>query len=258
VDPTVCAQCAKDCGDEELPRIANLPVCEKCDDYFRNRPYPTWLKVSFAVFLALAIAAFVYNLRYFLGYVDIVRAGHAMDRGQTEQALKYYATASDRLPEIPELAVYKAQQLASEEKFDEAETILQKAQPHAAPQLRDGFRTVELDIQLASAFAHRDYDKFLAVANQLYNVRPKDPMNVASLASAYACKYATTGNKEFKDQAEIFLALAKEQSSSNPHEKDAFEDLENRIQHRLATREILSPEQFKERFPNGWKPEIGK
>jgi hypothetical protein len=29
----------------------------------------------------------------------------------------------------------------------------------------------------------------------------------------------------------------------------------SRIQHRLATREILSGKEFEQRFPEGWKPE---
>src|SRR6187549_2880803 len=50
VDPTVCAECSKDCGDQELSTIANLPVCEACDNRFRNRPFPSWLKISFVAF----------------------------------------------------------------------------------------------------------------------------------------------------------------------------------------------------------------
>ena len=47
VDSTVCAQCGTDDGEAELPTLANVPLCSSCERYFRNRPYPAWLKLSF-------------------------------------------------------------------------------------------------------------------------------------------------------------------------------------------------------------------
>src|SRR5262245_41677490 len=48
VDPTVCVHCQADNGHDNWPEIAGLPACTKCEELFRNRPYPTWLKASFA------------------------------------------------------------------------------------------------------------------------------------------------------------------------------------------------------------------
>jgi tetratricopeptide (TPR) repeat protein len=255
VDPTVCAQCAKDCGEQELPRIANLPVCENCDHLLRHRPFPTWLKASFTVFLCVAVAAFVYNMRYFLAYVDIVRANHAMDSGRFEQGVRFFSAAADRVPDLPELAIFKAQQLAKDDRFDEAMAVIEKSKPKASPPLRAAFQQVELGVQTGQAFHRHDYDAFLNASQQLMKIRPQDPNAIAAVASAYACKYATTGDEKFREEARRYLTQAREHAGDANHELDEYE---NRIFHRLATRDIISQAQFRERFPNGWKPEDGK
>jgi tetratricopeptide (TPR) repeat protein len=256
VDPTVCAQCAKDCGDEELPRIANLPVCKECDHLFRHRPFPTWLKVSFAAFLSVAVAAFVYNLRFFLAYVDIVHANHELKGGKVEQGVAHYAAAAERIPEIPELAVFpnlfRAEKLSSEDKYDEAMALIQKSRPHAPPDMRRMFDEAELHVQLGRAFDRKDYDAFLNIAQQMNNLAPDKFNTLGALASAYACKYAVTGDAQFRDQANQYLQRAKAGTGADA---EVVKDFEDRIQYRLQKREILSRKEFKERFPNGWKPE---
>jgi hypothetical protein len=259
VDPTVCAQCAKDGGSEELPRIANLPVCETCDELFRNRPFPTWLKVSFAVFLCVAVGAFVYNMRFFLAYVDLVRGNRALENQQVDKGVTLLAAAAERVPEIPELAtipnLFKAGQLIKEEKNREALTLLEKTHLPPKSELESTYRDVELEAQLGLAFQERNFDRFLEHSQQLLAKHPNECSALGGAASAYACKYAETGDAQYRTQALSYWDQAKKQAGEH---KDLVEDFENRLQHRLQTREIISRKEFAERYPNGWKPEEKK
>jgi hypothetical protein len=256
VDPTICVHCAADAGQEEWPTVANLPACTKCENFFRNRPYPTWLKISFAVFMCVAVAAFVYNLRFFLAYVDIVRGNHAMEHGQIEQGVAHLASAAGRLPEIPELAtipnLFEAARLVNEEKDKEALALIEKTRLSPKSHMQEMYREVEQQARMGVAFERRDYDGFLDISQQLLKLHPDQASALAAVASAYACKYAVTGDAQFRDQAIQYWERAKAQAGTRI---DMFGDFENRFQYRLQTREILSRQQFKERFPNGWKPE---
>ena len=104
IDPTICAHCGADGGSTEWPKIADLPACSKCEGVFRNWPYPRWLKIAFAVFLCMAVAAFIYNLRFFLAYVDLLKGQRAVDAGNVELGMSYFTLAADRLPEVKELS----------------------------------------------------------------------------------------------------------------------------------------------------------
>ncbi len=255
VDPTICVHCSADGGQEEWPTVANLPACTKCENFIRNRPYPGWLKISFVVFMCVAVAAFVYNMRFFLAYVEIVQANHALKEGRIQDVIKHYAAAGDRMPEVPELAIYKAQQLASEDKDDEATAIIRKWQGKMPPHLRESFHEVELNVQMSQAFDRHDYDAFLDLAQQLVRSHPDDSSYLASVASAYACKYAKTGDAKFRDEAKQTLDQAREHAGN---QMDEFKEYESRILYRLQTREIITEKQFHEKFPNGWKPEGDK
>jgi len=261
VDPTVCVHCSADAGKEEWPTVAGLPACTACENRFRNRPYPTWLKISFVVFMCVAAAAFVYNLRFFLAYMDIVKGNHAMEARNVERAIFYFGSASDRLPEMPELAVlpniYKAHQLSQDEKYAEALATLDKSRRYAPPYMKGMIREVELSVQMGQSFDAHNYDAFLEAAQELLKLRPDEPSVIGSIASAYACKYASSGDASDHDQAMQYLAQAKAKARGDA-EAEAFNEYENRILHRLKTREILSPHEFKKRYPNGWKPEEGK
>jgi len=259
LDPTVCIHCSSDQGQADWPTLAGLPTCAKCEDFFRNRPYPGWLKVSFVVFLCVAIGAFVYNLRYFRAYVELLQAGRAMEAGDIPKATQLYESASVRLPEIPELSVmpsiFNAQRLIAENKNQEALDLLGKSRPHAPPDMQDVYRQIELAAQVGLAFDRKDYDAFLAHSKEAAALEPNEAMIVGSIASAYACKYAATGDPKFKELSQQELARAKDLARASG---DDFTEYETRIRHRLETREIITREQFNERFPSGWKPKEGK
>lgn len=256
VDPTVCAQCAKDFGDQQLPQIANMPVCEKCDDFIRNRPFPTWLKVSFAAFLLVAVAAFVYNMRFFLAYVDLVRGNHALEAQQVDRGVTLLAAAAERVPEVPELAIipnlFKAGQLIKDEKDTKALALLEQTRVPPKSGLGAMRRDVELQARLRLALQERHFDQFLELAQQLVALHPDESNALGAAASAYACKYAVTGDAQYRAQALDYWDRAKKEAGD---QQEAMDEFESRLQHRLETREIPSRKRFMERYPNGWKSE---
>jgi hypothetical protein len=256
VDPTVCANCAADNGTDAWSTIAALPVCGTCSDFFRNRPFPNWLKLSFVVFLAVAVAAFVYNWRYFKAYVEVIQGGHALERGDIAMGVILLDSAARRVPDVPELAVFpnlfKAQQLVSEDRCEEALALLQESEPFVPDEWSDPYRQTRIYAEMGIAFDNQDYDTFLERAQAIAGEFPGEAVPLASVASAYACKYASTGDPAFREQSLQHLERARELTGQ---EDEHFPEYENRIQHRLHTREIITRDEFNQRFPNGWKPE---
>jgi hypothetical protein len=115
-----------------------------------------------------------------------------------------------------------------------------------ATTLREG----EIQAEIGIAFRKKDYDGFLSLAQEMEKLEPNSLTAVCDVASALACKYAVSGNAAFRDQSLQYLNKAK--GLAGPREKD-FAEYENRIQHRLATRKVITGKEFKEQFPNGWK-----
>ncbi|HWA99751.1 MAG TPA: hypothetical protein VG713_14710, partial [Pirellulales bacterium] len=98
-DPTVCAQCGHDNGSDELPTIAQMPVCPACEQTLRNRAFPAWVKLSLATILVLAVVAMGKNLRFFQGYVAAAKAGTAAAHGDLDRAASLYGSALAAVPE---------------------------------------------------------------------------------------------------------------------------------------------------------------
>jgi hypothetical protein len=78
---------------------------------------------------------------------------------------------------------------------------------------------------------------------------PNEAQAVAGLASAYACKYAATGNEKFRKES--LKRLDQARRLAGPKSLPMQEYVE-RIQHRLDTRQILTREEFAKRFPSGY------
>lgn len=64
-DPTVCAFCKADQGSEELPRLAGQPACRACTTRLRSRPFPLWLRLSFAGLVVLCALSLVRGVPLF-------------------------------------------------------------------------------------------------------------------------------------------------------------------------------------------------
>lgn len=250
-DRTVCVNCGKDNGSIELPIMAGQPVCEQCMAYFKNRPYPPWIKLAMAGLAAIVVFSFIWNWRFVQAYVDVKSAVHATD---ANQASKLFLSAAAKVPEakwLSTMAIYfDGIQMLMEEESAEALKLFNfcKANSPSTPALDDVIATAEIGV----AFDNKDYDKFLSLAIQKQDKHPDDTSAVAGVASAYACKYAVTGDEQFKQQSLDFLKKSQTMSEKQGALK-RFEEYEDRILYRLETREIISRKEFNQKFPNGWK-----
>ena len=98
-----------------------------------------------------------------------------------------------------------------------------------------------------AAFERKDYDRFLALAQEVFANKP-DATNAATIASAWACKYAVSGNAQFKDEAEDSLLQAQRMAQSDAEEVKALEEYLPRIRHRIESREIITKQEYDKRF----------
>lgn len=242
-DPTICRECQHDNGTEDLQRVAGVPLCGNCDQKYRSRPFPTWLKLSFAAVVMLAIIAFVRNERFYRAYVQKVEAKRAMQRGDFDAHVTLIQTAAALVPEDRDLSVAatlaQAMQFMQQDRAAEALPLLRQIQQQvpADPTIK---RFV-LIADAAAAFDRKDYDHFLAVEQEQMALVPNEPSAVAGVASAFACKYAVTGNPEFKQQALELLEKAKKLA---PPGSPEFADYEARIRFRIDTRRIISKKEY--------------
>jgi hypothetical protein len=112
-----------------------------------------------------------------------------------------------------------------------------------------------MDAKVGVAFDQGDYDQFLQLAIEMEAKHKDDPVYVEQLASAYACKYAETQDEQYKTKSLAALDRSKTLISSKPEYQAFYAEYEQRILHRLHTREIISRSEFQKRYPNGWAEE---
>jgi len=254
-DPTVCGFCQADGGAEEwAQQVAGVPACLDCEQYLRRRPFPGWVKLAFAVLVMLAVISVVHNWHFVLAHVENLQARRAFKEGDVARGMALMESAAERVPEIPEMAaianIMRAQRLMAEEKSAEAVALLRGSIGAAPPPLQAFHARALLNAEMAVAFDQKDYDTFLDKSKEFLKRVPDDPMSAGSVASAYACKYIVTGNDAFKQEALGYLEKAR--GLAKGHDP-AWRDYEERLQHRLETKEIISQQEFRKRFPQGWK-----
>ena len=103
-----------------------------------------------------------------------------------------------------------------------------------------------------AAFEQKNYDRFLSLAQQVFATSP-NATNAATIASAWACKYAVSGDVQFKDEAEQFLLKAQEMAQSDAEEKKQMEDYVPRIRYRIDSRQIITTQEYNKRFRSNEK-----
>ena len=47
-DPTICARCGTDGGEQKYDVFLNMPICQTCNNEMVNYRYPDWVKAFFA------------------------------------------------------------------------------------------------------------------------------------------------------------------------------------------------------------------
>jgi hypothetical protein len=285
-DPTVCAACGKDCVMVELAKVAGLPVCPTCEAQLLKRPFPAWVKLSFAAILLLAAVETARNWRLFQAYFEIPRAIRAFDEGRVEEASELMTRAAAHVPEISALrdraTFYRGLRLSKEGKYADSLAILegwQKTLPpkdaadveplvvqirvmdllsrdESAPAVElaralarkhpddSGATDLQASAEIANAFDTRDYEAFLVWARRQEERHPKSAYAAAQVASALACKYAVTGEERYRRDS-----LAQMDKARTLDDKTAnLTEYEERIRHRLDTREIIDKKEYDNRF----------
>ena len=250
LDPTVCAKCSKDFGERILETVAGVPFCPDCSDELRHYHFPAWVKAASALVIFLVIVSFVSNWRFFKGYLEMRSALRAHDAGNIDEAGLLMESASQRVPESRELAAaasfYRGLRLMREDKPEEAAPVFREVLRTMPPNQNEGTKMLLAYAEAGIAFNKKDYDGFLAKAQEILRMKPGDPNSLGQVASAHACKYAVTGDEKHKQEAIRYLEEAKKIASS-AGDPD-FKEYEERIRHRIETREIISKEEYDRKF----------
>jgi hypothetical protein len=105
---------------------------------------------------------------------------------------------------------------------------------------------LNLSIDSGEAFVQQDYDKFLQINEAIWGRYPQT-QSAASLASALACKFATTGNAAYRVRAEEMLQKASSLAKS-ADEQEFLAEYSERISHRLTSQRIIDKPEYDRLF----------
>jgi hypothetical protein len=250
VDPTVCVFCEHDNEETELEKVAGLPACPRCAQNLRRRPFPLWVKIALFVVLALTAFSLVRNRRFFFGYGAMKKSFRAAAKGDFTAAAHLMESAQSHVPESRELHIsacyFRAVSIIrSDGDCAEAIRLLEPCRRFFGPAMIDPLLDAA---RISEAFKKGDYDRFLKLALASLRKEPKNPMQHARVASAYACKYAETGDDRLKEESLAYLKKA--EKLTTPEMRLPFQEYRDRILYRLETREILTRQEYYNRFPD--------
>lgn len=252
VDPSLCSVCGKEFPLPLEGRLSGLPACPECEEKARRRAFPAWVKLSLAAVLALTVVALVRYLPLLQARMEFTQSVEAFFReGDLDRAVELSASAAERVPDYKDyLAIadlFTAIALIRDDNCQGALNLLKPHQDYLGD--LDVYRYWLLRAEGAVAFDDQQYETFLAKALQAHKLTGDD-FDAYSVASAYACRYAVTGEAEHKTQALTWLAKFSAIADADPEELALFTQ---RIHHRLVTREIIDRQEFLQRFPNGYQ-----
>lgn len=247
-DPTVCFNCSMDSGDVPLKQLGSYPVCDACEQAIRAKVFPTWVKAFFAGVIILVVFSLVWNWRFIEAYYQMKRTDAVVESGTLSDAADLFAKLSTNLPEVKELdqvaAYYKGMWLLQEDKGAEALDAFKRCGDLPA---NYNLPVLMLQAEIAESFDSKDYPGFVD-ASKRYLSFDSTAVALAQVASAYASVYASQRSDSARSMALEYL-----QKANATHDTTHFfSEYVNRIEHRLATGEIIDKEEFDAKFPNGW------
>lgn len=265
----VCLQCNAVLPTHEALPLANGYVCADCDRYFRERPFPRWLKGGAIALAGVVAFSLYYNWRFIQWHIELIRVGRIME-AQTpdlEAAAKLAEKASKRVPEDLNLQlvaknflamkdfVRAAKLLAEDGKDQEALDLITAALPNLPPPYVEPANDIAFMAKGGIAFEQKKYDQVLSLCEERLKQKPSDLVAWQMKTSTLGAKFAAGGDEALEKQCLDALGEVKKIAPKGDPNQVVFE---NRIEHRLATREIIDHKEFTKRFPNGWKPEAVK
>jgi hypothetical protein len=214
--------------------------------------WPAWAKVALAAALVLIV---VMGVRYFpalAAYLAASQAQRAAANQDFDTAARRMRAAAKWVPGHPQYLssskYFQALALVQDDRMSEALAVLQELlewTPNDA-----GVKTLALQAEMGVALEQREFDRMLRSAQDLSALNPGHPLSLLSEASAYASRYASSGDEAALGKARELLAEAAVLDPAGD-----LNDYRNRIEHRLATGELMRRKEFERRFPQGWKPD---
>jgi len=252
IDATVCAQCGKDNGDAVFELLAGVGVCPKCTAWLRNRPWPEWTKPALALIVIVVIAATMWNWRFVDAYLDVKAAQSALAKGDFAEAALLAESASRSVPESQQVLIlmHYVRGMDLFRRDRQAEAYSEFCHCCEADPTVEGFRAMRAHAAIGKAFEERNYDEFMRLTLELAKQWGESEAS-GMLASAYACKYATTRDEQYK--AKVMEYLAKTKEIWRADDRETYEEFEDRMIHRMETGEIVKLAEFKERYPKGYR-----
>jgi tetratricopeptide (TPR) repeat protein len=248
-DPTVCGFCGMDGVRREFERIAQIPACDNCVDKLRHRPFPAWIKITAAAILVLSVLLFIRNLRFFQGYMEFNKAVAFIEEGDVINASEYARMAREHVPENDEIRgtadFLEGLKLASEDRSAEALECFERCREVIPREYEDGLNGIIMRTKSAIAFDCGDYDGFLKLEMIMLAKNPDDAYSHAGVASAFACKYAVSGDEEFRKRSLEYLKTG--EGIAGPDDEN-FKEYKGRIMYRLDSRKIISKKEYDEKF----------
>lgn len=207
------------------PVVAMAPQCEKCV-----------LLLSLAQLNAgLPEAAW-----------ETTKAHNGGNFSDSEGALVVQVTAAYKRLDRAAEQVDKAQEFAKQGNDQEAWKALQSAR-RIYPEWKT-LAMVEPQYEAGFAFSQGNFDRFLEIEREQAERYPDEPMMIAGLASAQACKFAETGNETFRSAALSSLEKAKSLSAASKDDMAEYEEYAERINYRLKTRQVINTVEYNRRF----------
>ena len=250
LDPTICSKCNKDFGNRILNKISIYPVCTECEEEIKNKTMPGWVKAFFIGILAIVVFSCIWNWRFIESYKNIKEAFLAFDAGDANSAFTFMQTASSQVPESPDLktmtSYFNGLVLLNNNKSAEALTEFKKCVGLLPPDFAVDFLIIQS--KMGKGFDEKDYNLFLSAAKEYWSFDDSNPLAWASVASAYACIYASENADSIKSFAFYYLKQAKDIDDTSEYMQEYY----NRIEHRIYTKNIISKEEFDSIYPHGW------
>lgn len=249
-DAHYCLLCGSHRAERPYQTYDGTPICQACLEKNLSKPFPKWVQAFFAGVVLLVIVSVIWNWRFFEGYRALKSMGSGLERGDLDQVVENATDAADALPELVEVEgarrYYRGIQLLSRDSSTAALDTLRSVQD-ITPGMFPDLSAYQEQAALGSAYDLKDYDGFLRIAKRMRD----DSANAATcdgVASAYACKFAVTGDSAYHDSANHLLDEARGHAGWDTTNIE----YEQRIRYRLYSREIINAKVFAARFPNGW------
>lgn len=267
VDPTICDRCGKDNGAAEWTLFKGLPYCPACLRRVRGRRiWPAVLGTLAALCVISLVVWGVIHMRTL-----------AEAREITDRAIQNYMTEKNAdLPKKVEDSLQIARgayMLAPGDKRvnsfysyfsgmkamyagdnQKATACFEAVDPQSDPgiwsneevwALRYNRRNAKMNL----AFEQKRYEDALDLAREALKENPADPLLMCQVASYCAAVWASRGDYKMKNQAQLYIDKVKSfEKDVTGAERKQMDYQVARIQHRIATKQILTRKEYEDKF----------